>query len=88
VLDNLDDSQLAQLLGAEPSPVDWLATINPGVNTHRAWFETLVRLVDEALETVDPEPLDDVPLAPPLNAGDDNASGSTAPPVPGEPAAG
>lgn len=88
VLDNLDDAQLTQLLGAEPTPVDWLATINPGVNTHRVWFETLVRLIDEALETVDPEPLDGVPLAPPLNAGDDYASGPAAPTVPGEPAAG
>lgn len=88
VLDNLSDEQLNQLLDAQPSPVDWLATIDPAVLTHREWFESLIAQVEGAL-TVDDEQEGVAPLAPPLpTTGQPDASGSTAPPVSGESAPG
>lgn len=92
ILDNLTDDQLNQLLDAQPTPVDWLATIDPAVLLHRAWFEAVLAEVAGAM--IDPDAVDDAPGAvassglPSDPTGSPHASGSTTPASPGESSAG
>lgn len=92
ILDNLNEDQLNQLLDAQPSPVDWIATINSDVLNYRPWFETLIAEVASAM--IDADDVDGDPPAvassglPSDPTGDPHASGSTTPASPGESAPG
>lgn len=85
ILDNLDEASIQLLLNAQPTAVDALAQHDPRVLEHREWFEELANILAEALA---PDEGPAVPLAPSINAGEDNAAGSSAPPVSGDAAAG
>jgi len=50
ILDSLSDDDVQAMLEQQPSTVDWLIGINPGVAAQRAWFQTLVDTIASAFE--------------------------------------
>lgn len=79
VLDNLDPEILDGLLQRKPTPVDGLIADYPPVAEHRAWFEQLVQIIQEALAHEAPPVGQSVDNVGPT----DHASGHTTQAVPG-----
>lgn len=47
IADMMSEDQIRELLALQPTPIDFIASIHPGVAQHREWFSTLIAAVSE-----------------------------------------